>query len=326
MPAGFTHIFLAKSFSSKAAFSNHRSDLLLKSLLAQQLEFFQLGALGPDLPYSQMARFGNEEEEIADLFHYEKTDQIPLKGLERTKALPEGEKRDQAFCFFLGYLAHYVADGVIHPYVRDKVGDYGENATEHRLLEMRLDVYFINHLTKKGGAGLSINKAKIQDELDDVKGRMQTIEGIFAEVIQEVYGIPVEPNRIGAWVSDMRLMFESAANEGNQFYTQLPGINRFLYFNLHQLKKKGRRKQDLLLHVPIDRERNFRAKRTHFFQDCLPQFYQRLLPIARAAADFVYGELAEFPLGLIEPINLDTGRLLSAKGPGELDHVPFFWS
>ncbi len=30
------------------------------------------------------------------------------------------------FTFFLGYISHVLADGIIHPFVRDKVGEYSE--------------------------------------------------------------------------------------------------------------------------------------------------------------------------------------------------------
>ncbi|MAF79233.1 MAG: hypothetical protein CME60_13810, partial [Halobacteriovoraceae bacterium] len=62
--------------------------------------------------------------------------------------MPDGDQKDEAFSFFLGFASHVVADGVIHPFVRDKVGDYDNNATEHRLLEMRLDVILLNEFTK----------------------------------------------------------------------------------------------------------------------------------------------------------------------------------
>ena len=64
MPAGFSHILLVKNFNERA---KHGHDDL-ETLLLGNLDFFQVGAIGPDLPYSQIPNFANKEQEIADDF------------------------------------------------------------------------------------------------------------------------------------------------------------------------------------------------------------------------------------------------------------------
>ena len=145
MPSGYTHMLLTRTFKEEAGLTDHDIGFLLDA----QIKYFQLGALGPDLPYSQELTLVNRSAaQIADKFHYEKTNLIPVRAFNRIKNMADGDKKDQAFAFFMGYASHIVADGIIHPFVRDKVGDYAENKTAHRTLEMRLDVIFLNHLTK----------------------------------------------------------------------------------------------------------------------------------------------------------------------------------
>lgn len=160
MPCGYTHILLAKTLVEKTNLTDHELGLLL----AENMKYFQLGALGPDLPYSQLMGLTNRgTAKIADKFHYNKTNNIPIRAFNRIKAL-EGDEKDQAFAFFLGYACHVVADGIIHPFIRDKVGDYAENTKEHRTLEMRLDVIFLNELTKSPGHALSLNYTNMHDQ------------------------------------------------------------------------------------------------------------------------------------------------------------------
>ena len=67
-----------------------------------------------------------------------------------------------AFCFFVGYIAHIVADGIIHPFIRDMVGDYHEHQEEHRVLEMKLDVLLYDYLTESSGSALNLNNTNLQ--------------------------------------------------------------------------------------------------------------------------------------------------------------------
>jgi hypothetical protein len=154
MPSGYTHCILAQEFNERSKHGNTN----LKFLLQEKIRYFQLGALGPDLAYSQQIKM-SDQKKVSDKLHYEFTNQVPLRAFEKIKALPESNIKDELFCFFLGYLSHLVADGVIHPFIRDKVGDYEANATAHRVLEMNLDVILMHEFSKQknGKQGLDQN-------------------------------------------------------------------------------------------------------------------------------------------------------------------------
>ena len=320
MPAGFTHILLAKTFTENATFSNNiKNDLV--NLLDGSLDFFQVGSIGPDLPYSQMANPFNKEQEIADKFHYEQTNQIPLRCLREVKKINDLEMKDKAFSFFLGYISHIVADGIIHPFVRDKVGPYKENADAHRKLEMRLDVLFLDHLTSSSGSRTDINNSKIQDEILNISDSFEHIAEIFSSKINEIYNLATTKDTIEGWIKGMENLFELAANENNQ-----PFVDGFLYKNAHELKAS--KDKDLILsnEDAVGRDSNFRSKDTHFLNDCIPEYYKALSPIAEKAYIFVYLDGEELSENDLPAINLDTGRMIAFEKGYDLAQKAEYWS
>jgi hypothetical protein len=129
-----------------------------------------------------------------------------------------GEEKDHAFAFFLGFAAHIVADGIIHPYVRDKVGDYHDNQNDHRILEMRLDVFFLHELTKGFGESLNFNFTNIHDQIKDPLTNFRHVSSLFSQLIKEVYGKEVTAETAEEWVEDMHTVFELAESSNNQYY------------------------------------------------------------------------------------------------------------
>lgn len=165
MASGITHILLMKKLQMELP------DGDLKRVIQHGRDFLQVGAVGPDLPYASIADgdfFLTTNSELADKFHYEKTNALILRAFQEIKKMnapnTSREKRF-LFSFFLGFAAHIVADGIIHPFVRDKVGNYHENQTAHRVLEMQLDVLLYHHLTKRSNAPINLNYSNIHDEL-----------------------------------------------------------------------------------------------------------------------------------------------------------------
>ena len=85
MPSGITHILLMKNLQSIVP------DGDLKKVLQSGEDFLQVGAVGPDLPYASIADddfFFSTESDLADKFHYEKTNQLILKAFDKIQKLP----------------------------------------------------------------------------------------------------------------------------------------------------------------------------------------------------------------------------------------------
>lgn len=310
MPSGYTHMLLAKTFPEKSGLKDDDPGLLLDSCMS----YFQLGAIGPDIPYSQEAFSitGRKEVKIADKFHYEKTTDIPLQAFEMIKQMPDGAKKDQAFAFILGFVAHIVADGIIHPYVRDKVGNYEQNKNAHRMLEMRLDVFFLDHLTKGNGPSLNLNYTNMHDQILDSLRDFRHVSSMFAKVITDVHKVEVSPETVEEWIKDMHRIFEVAESSNNQFYAQFPGASGYLFKDKKEVLKHHQSDLVLKADEAKGRERNFAGRDIHFFDDCVPSFYKVFKGIALLAYNFVY--LGGEPLSPEDfpAINLDTGRPLVA--------------
>lgn len=320
MPSGLTHILLVKESQNKI--KNEK----LRNILAYASDSFQIGAVGPDLPYASVADrdlFLTNENALADNFHYVKTNQIALKSLNKIKELKgkiDEEIHYHLFSFFLGYISHIMADGIMHPFVRDMVGEYAENKSEHRSLEMQIDVLFMEELTKNSGHSLELNYTNIHNELtnfETVEG-VDTILELFSNLIEEVYGKRYNTQKILGWVKGLHRLLEIAEGELPKFYRNLK-INTFTYKNRQDID----REKVFLLKKPKDRDLNFLHKdRIHFLEDCVPLFYEKFLEISEKAYLYVFEEGKELTEKDIPAINLDTGRMINKN---DLNLIPEFW-
>ncbi|MFA9370986.1 MAG: zinc dependent phospholipase C family protein [Labilibaculum antarcticum] len=320
MASGLTHILLTKKLQDKF------SDGVLKDVLAMCADSFQVGAVAPDLPYASIADndfFLSNESPLADNFHYRKTNQIPLQALKKLRSLKgqiDEEIHFHMFSFFLGYISHVLADGIIHPFVRDKVGEYEGNQAEHRSLEMQLDVLFMEELTKKTGLTSELNYSNLHDELKnfpEIVGSTMIIE-IFSDLIKEIYNEEYPVEKIVGWIEGLHTMFEIAEGDHPRFYRILKS-NSFTYRNRTDIN----RQKAVILNKPVDREINFlKVNEVDFFNDCIPHYYRKFVEIAQKAYEYVFEDGIELNEKDIPLINLDTGRLADDNN---LDLIPEFW-
>ncbi|BBE16298.1 hypothetical protein AQPE_0435 [Aquipluma nitroreducens] len=319
MASGLTHILLTKKLQ------DNLPETRLKNIFAAGSDFLLVGAVGPDLPYASVADhyFFSDESELADKFHYKKTNQIPLRALQELKSR-NGNMEEMAhfymFSFFMGYISHVVADGIIHPFVRDKVGNYAENKAEHRCLEMQLDVLFMEDFTKETGYTLELNYTNLHDELSNIKDYKESavIVTLFSELIEQVYHERHSSKTILEWINGLHRLFEVAEGEHPKFYRVLEA-NTFFFKNRADIN----RDRAILLGKPKDRDSNFlNVDQISFFDHCVPRYFQTFIPLAQKAYAYVYEDGPELTEEDIPSINLDTGRLLAHD---DLNVTPRFW-
>ncbi len=326
MASGITHILLMKNLQSILPNGD------LKKILQSGRDFLQVGAVGPDLPYASIADgdlFFSTQSELADKFHNENTNVLILRAFQDIKnnsaPLSDKEKRFM-FSFFLGFTAHIIADGIINPFIRDKVGNYHENQTAHRVLEMQLDVLLFHHLTKNTNAPINLNYSNIHDELINFDRsfyrEVDIVLDVFSKLIKEVYGIVCSPNEINGWVNGLHRMFSIAEGDHPKIYRVVGFINNFLFSNYEDLLEKH--KEILTLTTPKDRDYNFlRKPQIHFFDDCLPKFYEVFIPLANKCYDYIYKDKEALTELDIPPIDLYTGRMPTENS---LDVTPLYWN
>ncbi len=327
MASGITHILLMKNLQSILP------DSPLKHQLAAGRDFLQVGAVGPDLPYASIADsdlFFSTESDLADKFHYEKTNQVPLKALEEIKANRDSYTRRELrymFNFFVGFISHIVADGITHPFIRDKVGDYKEHQSQHRILEMRLDVLLFHYLTEYSGKPVELNFTNIHDELKNFNNSFypeaDKVIDLFVKKIREVYSANYSRNQIYDWITGLHRMWGVAEGNHPAIYKEISFIGEFLFSNYDELSSKY---SDILtLTVPIDRSENFlHQEKVHFFDDCIPRFNNTFIPIAQKLYNYIFEDGADITEADILPIDLDTGRALAKNN--NLDLIPSYWS
>jgi hypothetical protein len=326
MASGITHILLMKNLQ------NVLPEDGLKMKLAAAIDFLQVGAVAPDLPYASIADddfFLTAQSELADKFHYVLTNEIPLQAFVELKA-NKGNLNPQElrahFAFFLGYASHVIADGIIHPFIRDKVGNYSENKTAHRVLEMQLDVLFFHFLTYKSNFPTEFNKSNIQDELINISSEFypqrDKVFKEFSRLITKVYNNNYGADKILGWVKGLHRMFSIAADVP-KIYREISFINEFTFSDFADLQNKY---DDILsLKTPKDRTLNFAHKgQIHFYNDIVPHFYQIFIPFAQKAYNYIYNDGEPITNYDISGIDLDTGRILTANN--DLDVIPFYWS
>jgi hypothetical protein len=319
MASGLTHILLTKKLQDEF------QDGQLKDILAMCADSFLVGAIAPDIPYASIVddHIFSDQKFLADHFHYKQTNQIPLQSLieiKKKKGKFDLRIHFHMFSFFLGYISHVFADGIIHPFVRDMVGDYDQNKTEHRKLEMQLDVLFLAELTKKSGLTSELNYSDIHDELENF-GQVDGVSVIvetFGILISTIYNEKFTTEMILGWVNGLHRLFAVAEGEHPKFFRGL-NANTFLYENLEDID----RDKVILLKKPSDRPTNFlNREEVDFFKDCIPQYFTKFVSIAQKAYDFVYEDGPTLDERDIPEINLDTGRLLPDNN---LNMIPELW-
>ncbi len=344
MPSGLTHMLLVQYARNELNPATHRN---LSFLMADMIGPMVVGSVAPDLPYASAMDadlFFSMETEIADRFHYECTNEIPLRALKTMRDKKKtGENNleltDALFGFFTGYASHVIADGIVHPFVRDKVGDYGENKTAHRVLEMRLDVLLCYALV-----GGELNLTNVQGAAEYFNGRhyKEAICAEFARLIREVYGQSqcarvnqadareIQAGKVAKWVGGLMRLFDIAAGDFPRWYRKLSALGA-AYNNVGDLINK---KDDfLVLTKAVDAGRkagvvsNFLGRdRIHFLEDCVPRFNTKFIAFITKAYAYVYEDGPELGPADLPAINLDTGRALADSGGDDLSKIPVLWS
>lgn len=324
MPSGITHVLLTRYFNDRNKNRN------LHMLLAAGRDFFQVGSVAPDLPYSSIADSDilNSETDLADDFHYRKTNQLPLQAINHLKTNKHkytGKEERFVLSFFLGYAAHVIADGLIHPFIRDMVGDYEQNKFKHRQLEMRLDVLFYNFYTRSSG-GQEFNYSNIHKELTNLKSYRETkiVLDLFRNHIKSIYNKDFDSEKILGWVDGLYTLLDIAEGDHPSWYANIDIIGEQLYSNYDAIEE---RKNDfIILENPVDNvPQNFlHIDKINFFKDCVPKFVSTFKALAKRAYECVYEDGDELTADDIPPIDLDTGRPLGKRNNLEL--IPTLWS
>jgi hypothetical protein len=305
-----------------------KKDGAILALLSKEKGAFLLGSVAPDLPYLSVADteiFSNQTK-IADDLHGKLTNAVPLQGLMQAKQnveLNNTKLAEALFAFYLGYCSHFMADGLIHPYVRDKVGDYEIAMKKHRIFEMKLDVFVADKFMET-----AVNGVDFQAELDwieDCKFKDE-IYSSYADLLNSTYGNKVDAENVEHWVSAMQRVFSLAEGEVPKWYRELLGKPGILFRNLEDIKsEKGK---CLSLKKPIDAGKkglvgNFLEKdKVLFFEDVIKGYFNRFPLFIVKSYEAVFEGSGDIS-SLLPDMNFDNGRLVADN---RLSEKPILWS
>ncbi len=326
MPSGITHLLLAKELANRLGNENKH----LNDIIAGRFNYFLIGSIAPDLPYTSALDndIFSSNTKLADKFHYENTSAVPIEYLNYIKEKSSKFENDDIFshCAFVwGYIAHIIADGIMLPFVRDKVGNYNENKKAHRVLEMHIDVIFNDHLTKQTGKSVHFRHADLHEELKDFLGesKYKEILQMFCLMIKKTYKEDIEYNDFADWINALYRAFDVAQSDYLHFYRNIDIFDGVIYKSNNDLINN---KDELLtLNKTIEGYPNFLGTDSvHFIDDCVPKFYEVFIPILYKAYDFIFNNRTEFDLNILPDINLDTGR--STEFAEVLTEKPIYWS
>lgn len=236
MPGAFAHMIAAEKARQVA--ENENIHTIVRNTLRFP-QWMQAGAVGPDYPYLHHLSSHDSSDSWADLMHYEKTGDVVRAGAEWL-ANYDADRNSLEFgrsvSWLAGYLSHVVMDASIHPAVRAMVGEYEQNAKEHRICEMYMDSYifhetygyelvndewidFLEHITDESGSGLDKSIKVIWDYM-----LSKTYPDAYARNKPEFDGWHKGYVRAVDIADNSLILFRHVATENGLLYADSTGI------------------------------------------------------------------------------------------------------
>lgn len=224
MSGAFTHFTVVNELREPNTLEQSQIHDEVIAPLLENFKYCELGAISPD--YSYLSIWPTSQKMWSDSMHYEKTGDMIYAAVKIIRSLT-GLKKNKCIAWILGYIAHMVADTVIHPVVEKKVGPYDKNKTAHRICEMNQDVYIFKRL----GFGdtnvceffdSGINKCGTKTALDP------DIRSFWEEILKETYPQLHKEHglHIDSWHNGFSLVVDKFAEEGG-----FPCLSRHFFDN-----------------------------------------------------------------------------------------------
>ncbi len=143
MPNSLTHKYISDQIFDAL-------DEDLKQRILPHKDLYSLGALGPDVLMGLMLSKDQEKKTLGDDLHEDHVFGALFRGAEY---LVKNHKTDEeTLAYYMGFLTHYAADTVVHPYVYDYIDnrmrqkfDPTLNGCLHLIIETEMDTYVDNY-------------------------------------------------------------------------------------------------------------------------------------------------------------------------------------
>jgi hypothetical protein len=198
-----------KHIENRLKFSNPAAAALLT-----HLRFCELGAVSPDYPYLVLHDEGAAK--WADTMHWTRVGEVLKAGVAAVGAM-DGEGRNKAFAWLLGYASHVATDVTIHPMVNLKVGPYAQNKTAHRRCEMNQDAHIWQRMNL-GNVGLSEHLRSGMSRCATGGAVDAAVKATWEGMLRTVHADEFARNapKIDKWHAAFDLMVDKIGEEGNR--------------------------------------------------------------------------------------------------------------
>lgn len=168
MPGFTTHyIFGMKAY-------NDMPNSQLKRTIAKYRWLYQLGLQGPDMFFYNIPILRHRDyRNVGSYMHEQHISRFFECCLEHIGQIESRNQKGEAIAYFAGYLNHYIADSICHPFIYSRIGFDSDNPTvkhhgKHAALENEIDAILLKKYKKKRPsefnqtASLCLNGQEIQ--------------------------------------------------------------------------------------------------------------------------------------------------------------------
>lgn len=149
MPGFTTHyIFGMKAY-------NDMPNNPLKWITAKHRWLYQLGLQGPDMFFYNIPVLRHRDyRNVGSYMHEHHVSEFFACCLEQIDSIASRHQREEAISYFAGFLNHYLADSICHPFIYARIGYVASNPTakhpgSHAALENELDAILLKRYKQK---------------------------------------------------------------------------------------------------------------------------------------------------------------------------------
>ena len=154
MPGFTTHyIFGMKAY-------NDLPNNQLKRIIAKYRWLYQLGLQGPDMFFYYIPVLRHRDyRNVGSYMHEHHINEFFRCSLNRLSRLQSRQQKEQAAAYLAGFMNHYIADYVCHPYVYGRIGYDTSNPSavhhgKHAALENDIDAILLYKYKKRSRLNL----------------------------------------------------------------------------------------------------------------------------------------------------------------------------
>ncbi|SHJ59499.1 zinc dependent phospholipase C family protein [Paramaledivibacter caminithermalis] len=201
---------------------NSLKDLDWKRMLEDNRKTFNLGCQGPDMFFYNdfLPCIRNKRgPKIGTIMHEKHTKTLFLESIDYLKKNQHRTDFMTLATYFSGFIVHYAIDKNEHPFINART----KNFYEHKLLEMKLDTYFIKKYWDK-----KVHLISPSSKINIGKKLPSSIIEYYKNIVSRVFNINLEASTINDSYRDYKKVFNIFYSPKNYKRFWLNMLNTFI--------------------------------------------------------------------------------------------------